>query len=394
MPTMKKLIIGLIILLFSGCTETNDVPLKNNSIHVFRITTDNNSPINSKNIYQKAMLIVEGEFKYSGEIEIRGRGNTTWTFPKKPYKLKLSTKEALLNGLAAKEWVLLANYLDSSLMHNAVAMKIGQLLKLPFTNTIKPVDLWLNNEYLGNYTLTEQVEAKENRIEIGTEGILLSLDTIIEPDDIYFESKLNKLPIILKYPKTYNDQQLKIIKQDFDKFEAKVMSSDFPANDYLDLFDADQMAKYLIVYLLTCNEEINHPKSTYIYKKPDGKFTMGPIWDFDWAFSYEESRKHYVNPNRPLFWNRPGKGTVFFQRITSDSAIKTLVKSHWQNFRRNDFNQLIEYVESYSHQIEVSRKSDFRKWQSGNTDFNVEKENLKNWLELRAIYMDELVSAY
>jgi hypothetical protein len=185
-----------------------------------------------------------------------------------------------------------------------------------------------------------------------------------------------------------------LIEENFNKFEEKVMSSEFPDNNYLDLFDAEAMAKYLIVYTLTCNEEINHPKSTYIHKKPNGKFTMGPIWDFDWAYSYEQNRVHYVNPSRPLFWERPAKGTVLFDRIAADPKIKALVKAQWQDFRRNDFNKLVSFVDDYANLIEDSRRADFKKWKRGNADFNMEKEELKNWLELRAKYMDDLVSSY
>ncbi|MFT6480128.1 MAG: hypothetical protein ACJAZY_003596 [Spirosomataceae bacterium] len=391
---MKKFFAVASLLLLFNCAKTTESPTVTASIPVFRVLTENKAPVTSKNVYQNASLEVEGGIPFAGEIKIKGRGNTTWTFPKKPFKIKLSNKEPLLGGLPSKEWVLLANYLDPSLMQNAVAMKIGQLLQMPFTNTIKPVDLWLNNEYLGNYMLTEQVEAKENRVEVGEGGVLLSLDTIIDPDDIYFMSSTYKLPIIIKYPKTSNDSRLKIIEQDFSELEKRVKSADFPNNNYLDLFDAEAMAKYLIVYTLTCNEEINHPKSTYIHQKPGGKFTVGPIWDFDWAFSYEQNRIHYVNPSRPLFWERPAKGTVFFERIAADPAIRTIMKTQWQEFRRNSFNELLDYVESYANQIEASRKTDFRKWQRGNADFNGERADLKNWLELRAKYMDDLVSLY
>ncbi|MDP5120050.1 MAG: CotH kinase family protein [Spirosomaceae bacterium] len=391
---MKKLVVVFLIIALFGCNKTVDRPEVEASIPVLRITTTNKTPVTSKTTYQDASLVIEGDLPYTGDGEIRGRGNTTWTFPKKPFKIKFSDNTSLLNGLPAKEWVLLANYLDPSLMHNAVAMKIGKLLSIPFTNTIKPVDLWLNNEYLGSYTLTEQVEAKENRVEVGEDGVLLSLDTIIDSDDAFFASSTYKLPVIIKYPKENNDPRFRIIENEFNELEKRIAATDFPNNNYLDFFDADAMANYLIVYTLTCNEEINHPKSTYIHKKPGGKFTMGPIWDFDWAFSYEQNRVHYVNPQRPLFWQGNSKGTTFFERIANDPKIKALVKTKWLNFRENDFAELIAFVDRYANQIETSRAADFKKWQRGESDFNIEKADLRNWLELRARYMDELVSTY
>jgi hypothetical protein len=388
---LKKLSGVLFLFFLFNCEKTEEIPVIKAGLPVIRITTENKAPISSREVYQPASLNLDGDKPFSGDIEIRGRGNTTWGFPKKPFKIKLEEKIGLLNALPAKKWVLLANYLDPSLMQNAVAMKIGHLLQMPFTNTIEPIELWLNNEYMGNYMLTEQVEAKKNRVDA---SVLLSLDTGIEPDENHFKSNFYKLPVIIKHPEEINDPRLDAIEQDFNELEERINSSDFPDNNYLELFDGEQMAKYLIVYTLTCNEEINHPKSTYIHKKKVGKFTMGPIWDFDWAFSFEQNQVHYVNPRRPLFWERDTKGKTFFKRIASDPKIRALIKRQWQVFRSNDFNELMAFVDSYADSIEASRQADFKKWRRGEADFSLEKEALKNWLVLRASYMDDLVKEY
>jgi hypothetical protein len=78
-------------------------------------------------------------------VTIRGRGNSTWNFAKKPYRIKLDSKQNLLN-LPAKEknWVLLANHADKTLIRNAVAFKIGQLLGFEFTPSARFVDVYLN----------------------------------------------------------------------------------------------------------------------------------------------------------------------------------------------------------------------------------------------------------
>lgn len=48
--------------------------------------------------------------------------------------------------------------------------------------------------------------------------------------------------------------------------------------------------------MLVGNREIGRPKSVYMHEKLDGKFTMGPIWDLDFAFGFsEEHGKTYFN---------------------------------------------------------------------------------------------------
>ena len=49
------------------------------------------------------------------DMSMKGRGNTTWGLPKKPYQIKLDSKQDILGMGKAKKWVLLANYGDRSL---------------------------------------------------------------------------------------------------------------------------------------------------------------------------------------------------------------------------------------------------------------------------------------
>lgn len=359
------------------------------------IDTEAGTPITSKTSYVTARISIDGGSNFanfSGKGQIRGRGNTTWLYPKKPYRIKLDSETSLLGLAAEKDWVLLANYLDGSHMLNAVAMKIGQLLEMPFTNHIIPVEVALNGKYQGCYMLTEQIEVKTNRVNIGKDGLLLLLDTNYD-DEWKFRSSAFNLPVMIKNPELTNQSQVLPIKSQFEQLEALIARSDFPNNNYLDYFDADAMANYFIVYLLTCNEEINHPKSTYIYKSPTGKFTMGPIWDFDWAFSYEESRIHFKNPNRPLFWNGSALGTKFFSRIISDPKIKERIKQKWMLFKENKFPELSIFVDEYSTKIAKARKKDYELWKRGNLDFSLEVTSLKQWLNNRSTYMNEYIKS-
>ena len=68
----------------------------------------------------------DGKLNYSGNDDnIRGRGNTTWTFPKKPYALKLDSKAPILGMPKHKRWVLLANWMDRTMLRNSVAFRIS-----------------------------------------------------------------------------------------------------------------------------------------------------------------------------------------------------------------------------------------------------------------------------
>lgn len=104
---------------------------------------------------------------------IKGRGNTTWNWAKKPYKLKLEKKAKLL-GLGAKKskhWVLLANFMDKTMMRNRVAMELSSMMtNLAWTPQSTPVELYIDGVHRGNYLLIEQVRVDEGRVVVAPSG--------------------------------------------------------------------------------------------------------------------------------------------------------------------------------------------------------------------------------
>ena len=97
---------------------------------------------------------------------IRGRGNSTWTVDKKPYKMKLDKKADFFHMGQSKHWTLLANYYDNSLVRNRMTYQLGKELGYQYTPECVSVDVVMNGEYLGNYLLCEQVRVEESRVNI------------------------------------------------------------------------------------------------------------------------------------------------------------------------------------------------------------------------------------
>lgn len=97
---------------------------------------------------------------------IRGRGNSTWAYPKKPYALKLDSKSKVLGMREHKRWVLLANWMDRTLLRNAVSFRLSEMTALDYTPRGQFVELILNGEHMGNYYLCEHIKVDENRVNI------------------------------------------------------------------------------------------------------------------------------------------------------------------------------------------------------------------------------------
>lgn len=358
-------------------------------------TTDPSiAEIPSKDYYLEGTLAVNGRGgyeDYTGKTEVKGRGNSTWGYPKKPYRLKLNKKAEICGLGKAKNYVLLANHLDPTLMLNSVAFKIGRLLELPFTNHAIPVDVVLNGIYKGSYLLTEQIEVKENRVDLDeNNSVMWELDSYWD-DEPKFKSTAFNLPVMVKDP-DLTTEQFEYWKKDFNAFTTQFAKEPLEGNSYVDMIDIESVAKFLITFNLVHNMEINHPKSVFLHKEGNGKYVMGPIWDFDWAYDYEGTSNHFGRYNTPLFSSSMnGVGTAFFQRFLQDSRVKTIYKRTWQDFKNNKLDALLQYVDDYAVMLKPSVERNSELWENTRS-FDTKVKELKTWLRNRADYIDSEVS--
>lgn len=375
-----------------------------NSLPHLEITLEEDDFIHTKDYYLSANLKIDGKNTYDdfeGSMGIRGRGNSSWTFPKKPYKIKLDQSASLFGLAPHKKWVLLAEYLDGSMLYNSVPFKAGELLGIPYTNTIIPVEISINGNYQGIYAFTEDKEVTPQRIDLGPNGVLLELDTYFDEEWQFISENFN-LPVMVQYPEEddINLHQFNTIKSDFEYFESLIYDSSFPNNEYLDFFDDLSFVNYLIVYQLTANREINHPKSTYINKLENGKYRMGILWDFDWAYGLDHiNGEHYAlsSIDYPLLYSDEiSSGTRFFSRLMEDPHLQALFKERWQWFKSTHFHQLKQYVKEYASSIQLGYENDHEVWgarnASGNFDEDLNKMLL--WLDGRANYIDQYVVSF
>lgn len=139
---------------------------------VVYIEVDNRNSIVYKDVQLDAQMKIQGngEFNnpdklYDGKIQIKGRGNSTWSADKKPYKLKLDSKADLFGMGKSKHWVLLSNPYDSSNLRNVVSFGLSGDMGLNYQKSVL-VDLVLNGKSVGVYQLCEHIRIEENRVDI------------------------------------------------------------------------------------------------------------------------------------------------------------------------------------------------------------------------------------
>ena len=220
-----------------------------------------------------------------GNVEIKGRGNSSWNrYEKKGYQIKFADKVALLGMPAAKKWCFIPSAGDGSLMRNKVAYELaGQAGSFAYTTEGRYVDLWVSGEYRGLYLVTEKVEIDKNRLNLkDPKGVLIELDNIM-----YFEE-----PVVYRSPVSQNVYVLKDAVDEnstagFNSFCAAMVSFEqnivnkAPWSTITRQIDARSFAEWYIVNEFLLNTEDLYT-SFFFYKDGDADVIhAGPIWDFD-----------------------------------------------------------------------------------------------------------------
>jgi hypothetical protein len=266
------------------------------------VTTPQQTPILSKDDWVKNGIMriwkTDGVINDLGGTSVKGRGNSTWSFPKKPYAIKLDKKAEVLGMPKHKRWVLLANWIDRTLMRNHIAFTIAKNTEsLDWTPRGEFVELILNGKHLGNYYLCEQIKIDKNRVNIAemestdidgeviTGGYLLEMD--INYDEVNkFHTDIRNLPVNIKEPDedVLVDKQFNYIQNYINQVERAIYADNFSidGHSYTEYIDVNSFIDWWLVHELTHNGEPGWPKSSYMHKDKNDKLVAGPVWDFDY----------------------------------------------------------------------------------------------------------------
>ncbi|HIY48549.1 MAG TPA: CotH kinase family protein [Candidatus Barnesiella excrementavium] len=357
-----------------------------------------------KELYLDAMISIDGNGVVDDleptAVSIKGRGNSTWSYAKKPYRLKFDKKIAICGLAKAKSYALIANYIDCTLMRNAVALKMGQLLEMPYTNHCQPIRVYFNGIFKGAYFITEKIGITGASVDIDEEsGILFEMDTNFD-EDYKFTSMYYSLPMMVKDPDLSEIAELKGVTpqslletwgDDFEAFESKVSQGE----DLSTSLDMESLVNYMLVYNVCGNREPAWPKSVYLYKASlDDVYHFGPIWDFDWGFTYNDGVEGKA-PSLPLMdlsnWEK--RGASFFIQLFSRPEFRTLYQEKLDNFKQNLLPTLLEYMDEYADEIEPSAIENGVVWapEEGRTEgsfyFRENVDKLKDWIIDRVEYI-------
>ena len=393
-----------------------------------------------------ALLRPDGSAVWSGPLKnIKGRGNSTWHYVKKPYQIKLSEKADLLEtgDKTEKEttWILLANYIDESLLRNQISFDLAAEYQLPYTPHCISVDLFYDGEYRGVYLLCEKTEISKGRVsirnlekEIENEnpeikdyedlswaqntlegglsyryypalkapedirgGYLLELDygPRAKSEASWFCTE-NGQYVTVKSPEYMPDEAMRYIASLYQRFERAVMSGGIDpetGEDYRDLCDLDSLARcFLLMELAKDNDAFL--SSTYFYK-PEGeeKLFAGPVWDFDTGYGVAELPENISVANRTILGNRLLCIPSFREALISCwGELKPLVQDILLSDDPRTSGTRLRSLVYYNLSTSAARRMDRALWGRDAQDMSV--ADLRSFLIRRTGWLDEQIDAW
>lgn len=339
------------------------------------INTENSQEITSKEEeITSTVYIISGdgtELLCDQETGVRGRGNASWNFPKKPYRLKFSSKTSPLGAPAkAKKWTLINNYGDKTLMRNILAFETSRHVGLSYTPFCRPVDVILNGEYRGCYQLCDQIEAAEGRVE-AKDGYLVEIDAYANGEASYFYSSKGT-PVTIKHPdeEDITTAQKNFITDYFNTMESAVFSQNFTdvEEGYRKYLDIESFLRYFIVGEFAGNTDTYW--SVYMYKDNNtGKLYSGPIWDYDLAFE-NDNRTYPINDIGDFIYATKGSAASNSVRdmvsriIKNDPQARERLIEIWDEVCKENLTEatLISYVDQTAKLLDESQELNFKRW--------------------------------
>ena len=376
----------ILVLLFFAATllqAQDDAFVQYSNLPTLIINTFDGKRISSKTNYKYAkMWRVDGDsVAFYDSLQIRGRGNSTWLLAKKPYRIKFPRKEKFLGkGHAkAKNWTLMANHVDKTLLRNALASFIAKRFGQTFVPSSLHVDVALNGEYIGNYQISDHVDVHRRRVEIYEQedsvlddetdisgGYLLLLDGMASKDPVNFTTARARAVVSIKSPDedVIIYRQKKYIMDYVNDFEGRLLAYYYadPERGYRPLVDSLSLASYFLTVEYCANADGYY--SIYFYKdRGDSLLYWGPCWDYDIAFNNCYRLGEFTNKMMIESAYGETQGRRWFNRMFSDPWFKQLSGRIWHRAIADGLMyDALSFVDSVAQHIDESQRLNFQRW--------------------------------
>ena len=378
------------------------------NIPVVDIETTGQAPITSKDTYVTGSMTItdtsNSSNNYSGTMEIKGHGNSTWGMPKKPYRVKLDSKAKLFGMPSEKNWVLLANYDDKTMLRDAVASEVSNIIGMAWAPRSKFVELMLNGAYVGTYQFIENVDINSNRVNITdsdasadptADGFLMEQD--MTQGDTFNWATPHGAYIGSNDPDPPTPAGEVYIQNLVNNSEAAFYAPNAPdpTTGWRADWDQDSLVNWFLVDEFMGNQDADG-HSMYFYKDAGAvPFYAGPIWDFDIS-SGNDNYGAIQSPTVPWV----GTTNVWYIQLMKDPTFVAAVKAKWAAVEPQIASTIPDYINTQASALTVAASNNYSRWPNLSQQvwpnpeaagtYQGEVSYLQQWLASRLAYMNSV----
>lgn len=305
------------------------------------------------------------------DARVKARGNSSFNKPKKPLALKFKEPVSVLGMTANRKWILIANFMDHSLLRNALALAAARQTSMAWNPDWRLVNVVENGTYVGCYLMTEEIRTGREWVDTDLDnGFLVELDEY--PSDKYrFETRVRKLPVNVCYPKKPSRERVDSIQKMLNDIEDALYHGGTSLQAVYDKYiNLDTYADYYIVYELCMNAEPNGPRSCYMFLGRDGKLNAGPVWDFDLAFEnmgldrggdIRPERFHLKDVRNLTVDSLYDSRALWYDRLLADKSFRNRLSERWAELRPK-FVSLADSLGAWGLLVGPSALADQQMW--------------------------------
>lgn len=357
-----------------------------------RIATRDAAPIETKVTYVDATFVLTNPVAAIPEVtlngKIRGRGNSTWGQPKNPYKVQFSNDASyagitdVLGMKKQRNWALLADWFDRSLIRNKLALSLGGSSVfadgLKWTPSGQHVEVTLNGDYVGVYLLTEDIRIDKARLDIrkmSADPAVGDLDGgyIVEVDSrldcfVWWDFSLQLVtpqgvPICVDTPdeSAITPGQLAYIKTLLLDVER-----DLYAERRIDRLDAASFADWYLLQELFRNNDAIFISSDFMWKDTDAaarprdrRLNMGPLWDFDRAAGNVNYNDNWMTEG---CWVSKPYEPNWFSKLFENQEFLALTLARWKAKRPALEAFVNGSIDIYARRLQGAQQRNFLRW--------------------------------
>lgn len=283
------------------------------------------------------------------DFEIKNMGKNSYT-------MVFTNSVSMLNEPTSKNWELMSNRQDLSLLRNQTAFSLSRMSKLDYTPRFHHVNLMLNGRYYGTYTVGDHLEVSESRVNVGTDGFILNVGASYtnSTDRRIATNHLTKINILAPVSATTESQNY--IKNFLAEAENALYSANFtnPTTGWQKYMDIDSFVDWYLINEIAKNSDGAMSKDCIMHLQRGGKLKMGPVWNFENAF-YDFKK----NNSATGFVIR---NAAWYSQLFRDPAFTSKLKERF-NYFYNRQDEIINEINENAQYLKYGIQENENRWE-------------------------------